>query len=35
DKYKNEDCSICGLYCDGAYEPKPLYSSRKDWCTIL
>ncbi|EJL1174172.1 virulence protein, partial [Salmonella enterica] len=25
----------CGLYCDGAYEPKPLYSSRKDWCTIL
>ncbi|EAN8394093.1 hypothetical protein CGN74_13805 [Salmonella enterica] len=35
DKYKNEDCSICGLYYDGAYEPKPLHSSWKDWCTIL
>ncbi|ECP3182076.1 hypothetical protein FZF93_23510, partial [Salmonella enterica] len=36
DKYKNEDCSICGLYYDGVYEPKPLHSSSwKDWCTIL
>ncbi|EAX8243536.1 hypothetical protein BKN67_23275, partial [Salmonella enterica] len=36
DKYKNEDCSICGLYYDGVYEPKPLHSpSWKDWCTIL